>query len=205
MSSIKLTADSGGGTFEIKAPSSSGNTRVLTIPDETATLLTSATSTGKILQVKSVTKSDTFSSTGTTSFVDVTGLSVDITPASASNKILVLYDLNWGSTGGHFSCRMLRDGVSIKVGDTAGSNRPRGTGQHYFVDTVAIKYAIVQQAGTFLDSPSTTSSVTYKWQVGAPTSSGYTIYVNRQGAEDNGDQTYNGRTASSVTVIEIAA
>ena len=32
MSSIKLTADSGGGTFEIKAPSSSGNTRVLTIP-----------------------------------------------------------------------------------------------------------------------------------------------------------------------------
>ena len=32
MSSIKLTADSGGGTFEIKAPSSSGNTRVLTLP-----------------------------------------------------------------------------------------------------------------------------------------------------------------------------
>ena len=33
MSSIKLTADSGGGTFEIKAPSSSGNTRVITLPD----------------------------------------------------------------------------------------------------------------------------------------------------------------------------
>ena len=33
MSSIKLTADSGGGTFEIKAPSSSANTRVLTLPD----------------------------------------------------------------------------------------------------------------------------------------------------------------------------
>ena len=33
MSSIKLTADSGGGTFEIKAPASSGNTRVLTLPD----------------------------------------------------------------------------------------------------------------------------------------------------------------------------
>ena len=33
MSSIKLTADSGGGTFEIKAPSSSGNTRILTLPD----------------------------------------------------------------------------------------------------------------------------------------------------------------------------
>ena len=33
MSSIKLTADSGGGTFEIKAPASSANTRVLTFPD----------------------------------------------------------------------------------------------------------------------------------------------------------------------------
>jgi len=33
MSSIKLTADSGGGTFEIKAPASSANTRVLTLPD----------------------------------------------------------------------------------------------------------------------------------------------------------------------------
>ena len=33
MSSIKLTADSGGGTFEIKAPSSSGNTRSFTLPD----------------------------------------------------------------------------------------------------------------------------------------------------------------------------
>ena len=33
MSSIKLSADSGGGTFEVKAPASSANTRVLTLPD----------------------------------------------------------------------------------------------------------------------------------------------------------------------------
>ena len=38
MSSIKLTADSGGGTFEIKAPSSSGNTRVLTLHTGNLTL-----------------------------------------------------------------------------------------------------------------------------------------------------------------------
>ena len=50
MSSIKLTADSGGGTFEIKAPSSSGNTRVLTLPDTGN--LTLGGPYGKILQVK---------------------------------------------------------------------------------------------------------------------------------------------------------
>ena len=33
MSSIKLTADSGGGTFELKAPASSSNTRSYTLPD----------------------------------------------------------------------------------------------------------------------------------------------------------------------------
>ncbi len=33
MSSIKLTADTGGGTFELKAPASSANTRVYTLPD----------------------------------------------------------------------------------------------------------------------------------------------------------------------------
>ena len=49
MSSIKLTADSGGGTFEIKAPSSSGNTRVLTLPDTGN--LTLGGPYGKILQV----------------------------------------------------------------------------------------------------------------------------------------------------------
>ena len=40
MSSIKLTADSGGGTFEIKAPSSSANARVLTLPDGYTSTLT---------------------------------------------------------------------------------------------------------------------------------------------------------------------
>ena len=162
-----------------------------------------ATGFGKVLQVKSVTKSDTFTTSGTNSFVDVTGLSVAITPTTTSNKILVLYDLNWGSTAGHVSCRMMRDSTPIKVGDAAGSNRPKATGQSYFAGND--QYDIVLQAGTFLDSPNSTSSVTYKWQVGTPASTGYTIYVNRQGAEDNGDQLYNGRVASSITVMEVAA
>ena len=191
-------------TTNIKHASSSSNSIILA-PNGSVNIptLTTNSSFGKILQVKSVTKSDTFTSTGTNSFVDVTGLSVAITPASASNKILVLYDLNWGSTAGHISCRMMRDSTAIKVGDAAGSNRPRATGQAYFYSND--KYDIVQQAGTFLDSPNTTSSVTYKWQIGTPTSTGYTVYVNRQGAEDNGDQLYNGRTASSITLMEVGA
>ena len=51
-------------------------------------LATSGLPTGTVLQVVSTAKTDTFESTST-SFTDVTGLSVAITPSSSSNKILV--------------------------------------------------------------------------------------------------------------------
>ena len=50
MSSIKLTADSNGGTFELKAPASSSNTRVLTLPDATdGTVLTTTSPKAEII------------------------------------------------------------------------------------------------------------------------------------------------------------
>ena len=203
MSQIKLLHSGGNGVIIAAPDSNPASDRTLKLPSDVNSTIDTLNRAGNILQVKSVTKSDTFTTTGTNSFVDVTGLSVAITPTSTSNKILVLYDLNWGSTAGHVSCRMMRDSTPIKVGDAAGSNRPRATGQSYFAGND--QYDIVLQAGTFLDSPNSTSSVTYKWQVGTPASTGYTIYVNRQGAEDNGDQLYNGRVASSITVMEVAA
>jgi len=55
----------------------------------TGKLASSSMPTGSVLQVVSTTKTDTFSTTSTT-FTDVTGLSVTITPTSSSNQILVL-------------------------------------------------------------------------------------------------------------------
>ena len=205
MSQLKLTADGGGGTVAIKGPASTtgNNAFELTVPGTASTTLDTLNRSGNILQVKSVVKSDTFSYAGQTAFVDVTGLSVAITPASANNKILVLYDLAWSTNSGHVSCRLLRDSTAIKIGDAAGSNRPRATGQMHY--TSGDQYDIFQVAGTFLDSPSSTSSVTYKWQIGTPYSAAYNIYINRQAYEENGDQAYNGRTPSSITVMEVAA
>ena len=204
MSQIKLLHSGGNGVI-LAAPSSNpASDRTLTLPgDADGTILTSNSSTGKILQVVSVTKSDTFSLTSTTAFTDVTGLSVAITPASTSNKILVAYDLGWSSSNGHMSCRIMRDSTAIKIGDAGGSNRQRVTGHYHHSANGQNEYDITQIAGTFLDSPNTTSSVTYKWQVGTPFSSGYTVFVNRTG--DDGDQAYNGRSASSITVMEVSA
>ena len=70
---IKLNAASGGGSFSLQAPSSSANTRVMTLPDTAdGTILTTTNpKSGNSLQVVSTTKTDVFSTTTTGSFVDL--------------------------------------------------------------------------------------------------------------------------------------
>ena len=159
-------------------------------------------SSGGIIQVKSVTKTDTFSkaSGGGTSFVDVTGLSVSITPTRSDSKILVCYDMGWSSDSGHCSCRMMRDSTPIKIGDAVG-NRTRVTGQMHHAGSND-QYDIEQVSGTFLDSPATTSSVTYKMQVGTPYDSSYSVFVNYH--YEDSDASWVGRGASTITVMEVS-
>ena len=149
---------------------------------------------GKVLQVVSTEKSDTFSSSST-SFTDITGMSVAITPSSSSNKILVLVDIKMGSSGSQ-TVRLLRDSTVIYKGDTA-SNRPLGFGNVVDLN----QYDVDSMPGIFLDSPSTTSATTYKIQA---ISSGATYYVNRT-LTDRDTAQYDPRLASSITVIEIGA
>ena len=152
--------------------------------------------TGSVLQVVSTTKTDTFSTSTTGSFVDVTGLSVSITPSSASSKILVLYDTMIGPADTGFF-RIVRDSTAIKQGDAAGG-RIRTTVGSISPGGNADKSA--PGAGNYLDSPATTSAITYKIQV--QNYSG-TLVVNR--SYNDSDATYSGRGASTITVMEIAA
>jgi len=150
---------------------------------------------GAVLQVASTTKTDTFTTTST-SFTDVTGLSVSITPSSASSKILVMCNVNGSVTGSTFKAglRLLRDSTAISIGDASGS-RSRGFGQ-----LSAPSYQMLSSSITFLDSPSSTSSITYKIQL--LSQSGSTAVINRTG--DDADQAETLRTVSSITVMEIA-
>ena len=160
-------------------------------------------SSGGIIQVKSTTKTDTFTKqTDTTAFVDITGLSVSITPTRADSKILVMYDLCWGIDDGHGSMRLMRDSTAIKVGDASGS-RTQATGHwHQGGSNSGDKYDIVQHSGTFLDSPATTSATTYKLQVGSPNSASYTVFINRSGHDS--DAAWEARTCSTITVMEVS-
>jgi hypothetical protein len=155
---------------------------------------------GKVLQVVSTAKTDAFS-TATAAFTDVTGLSVTITPTASNSKILVLVTLNASARDGqgNSGARILRNSTDIFIGDTA-SNRVRVTTDISRNDV----YAAKNFGLTFLDSPATTSATTYKVQVsGLPSSSGWTTYVNR--SYDDTDSSSFGRSASSITVMEIGA
>ena len=148
---------------------------------------------GKVLQVVSTTKTDTFSASST-SFTDITGMSVSITPSSASNKILIIADIRIGQSGSQ-TARLLRNSTVISAGDAAGS-RPLGFGSWVDENQYKVDAGVVN----FLDSPNTTSSITYKIQV---ISSGSTYYVNRS-LTDRDTAQYDPRTASTITVMEIA-
>ena len=150
-----------------------------------------------VLQVLSAVKTDTFSMSSTT-FADITGLSVSITPSSATSKIFVIVDGYVGSTPGSVAVRtrLLRDSTALSIGDVAGTRVQAST------DGITANAAhMTPMPFSFLDSPATTSATTYKVQI-AGTGRGATVYVNIPSTDTDGQAA---RTASSITVMEVAA
>lgn len=170
------------------------------------TLAYSDATSGAVLQVASATKTDTFASTLNATWLDISGLSVSITPTSTSSKVLVLVDVKGAGTNNStvVRTRLTRDGTGIYGGDAA-SNRPLGLGQFYGgADGITDIFYIAQMGGIFLDSPASTSALTYKVQVGGDaTNSTTTVYINRTQGDRN-NTTNDTRTASSITLMEIA-
>jgi len=122
---------------------------------------------GGIIQVVSVTKTDAESLTGSSTPQLIPGMQATITPQSASNKILVMISLHAAVAGSYASqyAVLRRDSTDIAVGDADG-NRNRATislqSPTFYFDAV---YGPGVATVNHLDSPATTSAVTYKLQV----------------------------------------
>ena len=153
---------------------------------------------GAILQVVQTVKTDTFSSSAS-SFTNITGLTATITPASASNKILVMASVVVALNSTYFlQIRLARGGSAILQGDAAGS-RIRTQGMVYMYNQS--NNAQLTWPGYVVDSPASTSSLTYSVQM--MQLDGSTHYVNRLTRDD--DANYEPRSASSLILMEIAA
>jgi hypothetical protein len=152
----------------------------------------------RVLQVVSTTKTDTFSASTSNTFTDITGLSVSITPSATTSKILVMVSMIGGATAnGVANIQLVRGSTAICIGDAAGS-RTRASAS---TDSNGLDQPFSTSIN-FLDSPATTSATTYKLTINTGDTGG-TAYINRPLLDT--DNFYQGRFASTITVMEISA
>jgi hypothetical protein len=154
---------------------------------------------GTVLQVLQTFKSDLFSTTSG-SAVDITGFSVTITPTSSTSKILIFTTLFSVSDQNPYPKLILYRGATAIAQGTAGTNTSKLSMMASYPaasDGTPVNYSSTQ---IYLDSPATTSAITYKWQVS--TFGGSRVwYMNRT----VGDVDTNNQSApSTITVMEIA-
>jgi len=135
---------------------------------------------GKVLQVVVVEDNTTMVLSSST-YTD-TNMSASITPSSTSSKILCMWDVqaDMNANGGGFGVRLLRDATNIYTSATQYDNYSGSAGDSRY-----------RAPYKHLDSPNTTSPITYKVQVGT--------YLNRAANFNNdGNQT-------SLILMEIEA
>ena len=164
----------------------------------------------KILQVKSTVKSNTQSIAGLT-FADV--MSVSITPTSTSSTILVMCDLNItcalsdaSQTGARYSgVKLFRDSTQIAVNSDASGDQAKVWFSCQSTETTNSGFMQNCASGSFMDSPSSTSAITYKIQAGNTYSSNHYTYINRPSYGSTDNYSYNHKGVSTITVMEISA
>jgi hypothetical protein len=150
---------------------------------------------GSVLQVVQTVKTSVFTSSVNNTWTDITGMSVSITPASSSNKILILTSISTGGGGNNYArgFRFVRNSTAINIAD-AGTGTSASGGAFATYDQGLITICM-----NFLDSPAATSSTTYKIQFLNPTPSATGIAINQPYTPDA--SSFLG--TSTITVMEI--
>jgi len=206
--SVTLQEPAIAGTTVLDLPATSGNvvvdsaTQTLTNKSIAATQLTGTIAaarlpTGSVLQVVSTNYTTRTVIATTTSYTDMTGMTVSITPTSATSKIFVLITLAVNSPDGQSNMVVLdRNGTQI------GNSTSSGGIQQFFGMALANteSYRLWTVGGSFLDSPATTSALTYKLRIRAAANTS-NLYLN--GTSRNSSEDALG--SSTITVMEIAA
>lgn len=153
-----------------------------------------------VIQAQSTNYTTNFSTTST-SFVDVSGFSVSITPQSTTSKILVLVTTQIDANVGQYAAflNLTRNGTTIGAGITGGSNVPCFGCMTSILNGSPGNGAVISK--NYLDSPATTSALTYQIQLSAYRTGAGTAYMNTGFTTSN----QNGSaTMSSITVLEIS-
>ena len=146
-----------------------------------------------VIQTLQVVKSNVSTYTNIAVFTDLDGLSLTITPSSATSKFLIRATITF-SIAGATTClfRFVRNGIPVGIGnsgiiDASFGGAPANTA---WATTVT---------GEFLDSPNTGSAIVYKIQF-LPYDKNRVVVINRT---FNGANVDNGQRISTLTIQEI--
>ena len=150
-----------------------------------------------VSQVVSTALTSTFTMTGQTQTA-ITGLTASITPRNSANKILVVVNIGGFAQGtGQGRFILTRSGTDIGVG-AAGSGQLQVS---FGISGPTSGVPMITGGMQYLDSPATTSALTYGVTVSS-NDSGAAIYINRS-VSDTGSTSAQ-RSISTITVMEIA-
>jgi hypothetical protein len=215
---MSLTLD---GTLGITFPSGSvqnnavANNAAITALVGSRGLSNTIVPAGSVLQVVQATKTDTYSaSTLGSVWNDIPGqggsgtFQVQITPTSSTSLILIMcyIPMSFYTNNQVGRTQLRRNGTPIFIGDAA-SSRPVGMGQNWAASAAYGSQnapVVMNLSGTYVDSPATTSQLTYKVVIGSDNTSGSGYaYVNMTHRDNNGAGA-DIRTAASMIAMEIA-
>ncbi len=166
----------------------------------TTRMADAAMSAGSIIQVIQTTKTDVQTITSQT-FVEIASLNLAITPSATTSKILLMASpciSMYGHTEVKLNKTISGTASDLIKGDYVSANRQRAHWRAQY----GTNWLSHMPAMQYLDSPSTTSEITYKILVATPYTSGYSVYINR--TQGDGDYTYAGTGASTFTAMEVA-
>ena len=159
---------------------------------------------GTVLQVVTAekTNAETISAIHNT-YTDIPNLSLSITPRSTTSRIYLIGQVSYSGQGyiSYFHFRFLRNSTAVGVGDTAGSRTTGNSGflQSQSPDSGSI-FTMPLQA---IDSPASTSALTYKIQLRQQFGSdAQNVNINR--STGDGDIAGVPRNISMLTAMEIA-
>ena len=160
----------------------------------------------KIIQVKQSVKQDVTTTNSSGTF-DISGLSVSITPSASDSKILISSNVcghTHNGMGGAFKIKRTIGGTSadLYLGNSSGGrSRSSFSGHLYTGDGGGAAQIMMSASAKILDTPSTTSAITYQVVM---ISRGTNLYcINRTEGDYSGND--NTRGISTITVMEVAA
>jgi hypothetical protein len=175
---------------------------------DTKAVAIAAQPAGSILQMQSTLKTD-YTSMNNTSFSDISGLSVSITPQFSNSKIIVTLTCTIGHKNNEYgSIKIVQNSsgsfADIDVGDAFNADNgaamsPGNIATDDPTDDYG-NYKIFTGSCTIVHTPGTTNAVTYKAQYKTNYTSSYGIYINRTFDINNAIRSQG---TSSITAMEV--